>query len=572
MDVFTLAGKITIDIQNALSNIESVILKVQELEALLNGTQTTTQTTTQQTGDVVEKATEDATKKTGNTLNKWSVMMGNLATQAANKVYNAGKSFLQTGYEFNASMELWREQLKNMLGLDLEGADAFLDKLHQFAIETPYSMEEVMSNAIVLLGNQNVRENTDIIDLLTMIGNMSNGDNSAFGSLARGVMQVFSKGKVHAEEANQQFAERGVDVWQLLADYYNTTGRDGYTDWTSGDVMKLSQINPDLMATASEFYEALKYANFSEGGFYAGRMDAMMNTAVGQAERMQDAYKMAAGAFTDGIFETFATETIPAISDILEKLDKWATENPEALKNLGEAFSSFATGGLDVLLSSLQTLLGWWNENSASFDAMLVLLGGLAIYAGHPAAGTALIAAGAGDAYTEAKKQIEEGSPVGQQLMIESPAAVEAEKNGTGDELGFIDWVNYNIGAPFVQFLHNLFPALQVDPDDPSVYGLPSDSGFTTRDEVGLGTGADGTSGSKNMNPLAASMQSIVAQIRSEVAAGAQEGVASGISDITITGNVTTGDVTLDTGAIVGQIAPKMNLVLGGLNAMSSRG
>jgi len=568
MDIFTLVGKITIEIQDALNNINTVMTEVQELDALLNGTQTTTQTT----GQAVETATKDATEKGTSTLTKWSVMMGNLATQAANKVYDAGKSFLQTGYEFNANMDLWRNQLQNMLSLDFAGADAFLNKLHQFAIDTPYSMDEVMSNAIMLIGNKKIRESTDIIDLLTIIGNVSNGENAAFGSIAKGIMQVMTKGKVQAEEANQQFAERGVDVWQILADYFSFIDRDGQDVWESDDVSSLGTINPTIMATSEEFMAAMKHAALQDGGFYYGRMDAMMNTATGQAQRMQDAYQKAAGAFTGGVFETFATQTIPAISEIMEKLDKWATENPEALKNLGEAFSNFATGGLDVFLGSLQGLLGWWNDNRAAFDSLLVLLGGIALYIGHPAAGTALIATGAFDAYTDAKKQIEEGSPVGQ-YVNKDPEIKEAVKNGTTDELTGTDWFTYHVGAPLVQFMHDLFPGLNVDP---SVIEDPAEDETDNKYQTPLwqlnNLDTDGVGGNNGSMSLFGSLLQQLSTLKTDVTAAAKEGVSEGVGNITITGYVTTGDVKLQDGTLVGSLMPQINLQLGWQNELSSRG
>ena len=44
-------------------------------------------------------------------------------------------------------------------------------------------------------------------------------------------------------------------------------------------------------------------------------------------------------------------------------------------------------------------------------------------------------------------------------------------------------------------------------------------------------------------------------------------GCQAGVGSISVTGSVSTGNVTLNTGALVGSLAPKLNLKLGVLNA-----
>lgn len=619
MDLFTLVGTISINIENALTNINSVIGKVQELEGLLNGTVTATQDTSEN----VERATTEATTEAGKTLNQWSIMLGNLATQAANKVYDAGKGFLQTGYEFNANMELWRNQLQNMLNIDFAGADEFLNRLHQFAVDTPYSMEEVMSNAVMLLGSQKVQENTDIIDLMTMIGNMSNGDNAAFSSIAKGVMQVFAKGKLQAEEVNQQFAERGIDAYQMVADYFNYIGRGGFTNWDSSAVIDLSN-DPATMATAEEFYEAMKYANFNEDGIYYGRMDSMMNTATGQAQRMQDAYQKAAGSFAGGIFETFATETIPAISSILEKFDEWATENPEALKTLAEAFSNFATTGLTSLLDGLTKLIDFWNAHQGAFKLMTAILGGLLMVTGHPAAGLAMLVASevAGTEGLEDVYKNEDGSyrtnilfPGVTKMMNDSLSDSKDKEAGrysyfseTARAIAESLWDMERLGlkgtdvSGFNALMTQLYKEFgkmvteqgvedtetgvtsllvdlvnQMTTLDKSTENLPDSWFYDPNKEESdthwmLNTKPDEVIGSTGgMATMTALLQQF-STMKQDVMAATKEGVAEGVGNITLTGYVTTGDVKLNDGTIVGALTPQINLKLGQVSNQSAWG
>lgn len=55
--------------------------------------------------------------------------------------------------------------------------------------------------------------------------------------------------------------------------------------------------------------------------------------------------------------------------------------------------------------------------------------------------------------------------------------------------------------------------------------------------------------------------------LKADVTAAAKEGCMAGVGSITVTGSVSTGNVMLNTGALVGSLAPKLNLKLGVLNA-----
>lgn len=394
MDLFTVAGTITIDASEANATLDALIEKAGQLAETLNGgtkvtvtagttttgTQTTkpTTTTTTPTGSSGSKATTTTDTKGNTWQNAWSVALGNIATDVARKVYAFGKDALHTGYSMNSNWEMWHNKIKSIMNYDDDQTTAMMNELWQFAVDTPYSMPEVMNQAVMLLGNRNVRENTDIIDLMTMIGNMANGDNAAFGSLAKGVMQVFAKGKVQAEEVNQQFAERGVDVYQMIADYFNVSGRDGKTDWDAKAVMGLAQVNPEIMPTADEFYQAMRYANFDEDGEYYGRMQAMMDTTHGKALKLKDEAERTSAALTKGVFKVFSEETLPAVSESLSNLYEWAENNEDTLSEAAQVASDLVTGAVDTVTSAIPGILEFVNAGGVEGVEMLAGMGMLA--------------------------------------------------------------------------------------------------------------------------------------------------------------------------------------------------
>lgn len=112
-----------------------------------------------------------------------------------------------------------------------------------------------------------------------------------------------------------------------------------------------------------------------------------------------------------------------------------------------------------------------------------------------------------------------------------------------------------------------------------SSFSLPEDTGDTG--DTGTGGDGNGTGGwtpdlplwrypglnfgtEGGNNSLPGMLATYAAQVQEAAKAGSAAGVAEGMSGITITGTVTTGNVTLNDGTIAGKIAPMIDLKLGG--------
>lgn len=108
-----------------------------------------------------------------------------------------------------------------------------------------------------------------------------------------------------------------------------------------------------------------------------------------------------------------------------------------------------------------------------------------------------------------------------------------------------------------------------------SANGMPardSDYGFSTFDgRGGALASVSGAMATGGIVGLIASVQGLTAAVQS-MTGEIPSAISAGVGNISVTGHVTTGNVVLDTGAVVGQLAPRFNLVLGGMNAISGRG
>lgn len=569
------------------------------------------------------------------------------------KGINAMKNYFHTGFEHNQNMEKWTSMLKTYLGNDMDKANELMGELWGFAVDTPLSMAEVIDQSVKLLATGTAPEN--LIDTLGVIGDISQGDTAMFSKVSRAYWQIMTTGRLLSQDANQ-LTQAGVPIWQIMTDYFNTIGRDGDTEWTVTKARGLAtaaalQGNPELAISGEEVAAALKWVT-SPGGMYYNAMNNIMNTEYGQAQKMKDSYEIAAGTFTKAFFDVFTSDTIPALNEILQKLNDWAIENPEALENLAEAFSNFATTGLSALLDGLTGIVSFWNENQGVFDKMAQVLGAILLASGHKVAGTALLMAGGiegleerkkefggltsdvnlpyikqqmeyqglGDqweAYLESwkqarrdenfseedinafiEKQFAEYIPLpDEQFATDLPWVKKDDEGSTGGE-GSTDgektWFDYmfpgfswllNQNNEDEQNEHNGSPAASLRWLQANMYNqamlFASASGMPERGGDGFGNyGFYDRSGSLpsvyegmgggGIIGLIASVQGLTAAVQS-MTGEIPSAISAGIGNISVTGTVTTGNVTLDTGAIVGQLAPRINLALGGLSTLSGR-
>lgn len=305
-------------------------------------------------------------------------------------------------------------------------------------------------------------------------------------------------------------------------------------------------------------------------------------------------------------WETFE-EKYPQLVDMFEDLT--GLDFTDVANSL-ESFKTTVGGVLEYLAT---------HESELSF--LLAILGGVAMYTGHPIAGIALLSAGNYLSRTERDEEIgrvmeESRERSGRLNTIEgdnyNEDLIESLKHGTGSRSeSFLTTLYKKVladglfipkgsethatesgttansgGRRFggevvvpTDLMRNEFSRiidlikLQIPNRDGEPggrtypLGAPADADTITYDPENLNL-----AGNMGMMSLVTMMQTVATQIKADVIAGAQEGVAAGLSGVTITANVSTGDIKLDDGTLVGAITPRINFILGALNARSGRG
>ena len=613
-----------------------------------------------------------------------AIWLANIIEDLTYKVLDLSWEFLKIGINFNASAETYQASFKTMLGVTEKEAKEVYEKLRQFAIDTPYSMEGVADSAVRLFNAGYDVEGT--LEMLEVLGNIANGDSAKMERLVKAWTDVKGYGRLRAQERNQ-FVENGVMIDQLLADYYQSQGMSISADeimsrLEAKEVAEIDVLNALIMAQM-------------EGGNFYNAMTNLMLTWSGQLEKTGDQLDQTAGAFTLPFFDELKDEVMPKLSGLLTELEMWskdnsellsdiasdlgsaatgalsslldlftflvekkdtllpileavglafavtaakqhpiiaamgmlltmASENPEAFDTLTEGLSNLAKEGLGALETGLTKLIDFWNQNQGAFKLMTAILGGLALVTGHPVAGIALLMAselsgteGLEEVYKNedgsyrtnilfpgVTKQMNDSSPVDKEAgryhyfsetarsVAESlwdmqrmgltgqdvsgfeslMAQAYAEFGKIATELGVAD-TDYAVTSLLTDLVNQMMTL------DKSTENLPDDWFYDPDKAVQptdwnlhyLDPATNPTIGNTNLPALIASVQTLTTAVQG-MTGEIPGALADAVGNITVNCYVTTGDVKLDSGTVVGELSPMLDLKLGQIASQSNWG
>lgn len=222
-----------------------------------------------------------------------AAIFGQLKTAALSAA--AGISFgaaITEGIRLNAEYERVRTSLGVILK-DVEKADKLLARLNQFAAETPFGTEQINQAATALLAFG--ESEATVIDRLREIGTISAATGKDFNELTVIYGKARVAGVLYAEDINQ-LVEAGVPIIQEFAKQMNVS---------ESQVKKLAsegKIGFNQLQTA--------FSNLtSEGGRFAGLLEAQGQTISGLASTLRDNFSQALRNAFSGI--------IPIVRELL---------------------------------------------------------------------------------------------------------------------------------------------------------------------------------------------------------------------------------------------------------------
>jgi len=180
----------------------------------------------------------------------------------------------------------------------VEEAAAMMEQLNEFTAKTPFQIENVANAARQLIASGT--QIGDVNDQLQFLGDIAATSGVSIEEIAAIFAKVNAKGKVELENLNQ-LAERGIPIFKALAD---ATG-------LPADKLGAGRVSVD------QFNEVLK-SFATEGGFAAGAMERLSQTAAGKFSTALDNLKIA-GAEIGNLVLPAVTKLLDLIVEMAQK-------------------------------------------------------------------------------------------------------------------------------------------------------------------------------------------------------------------------------------------------------------
>ena len=250
-------------------------------------------------GDLIVRIgadTRDLNKQLGRVQREMRSMTGNLTQLGQNltrtiTVPLAGLGALAV--KSAADLEKLEASFVSLTG-GVDQAAAMMKQLNEFTASTPFQIENVANAARQLIASGT--EIGEVNNQLRFLGDIAATSGVTIEEIAAIFAKVNAKGKVELENLNQ-LAERGVPIFKALAD---ATGLPA--DSLGAGAVSVEQFNTVLKSFAEE------------GGFAAGAMERLSQTAAGQFSTALDNLKQAGASIGELL--------LPAVNNLLQLIIK----------------------------------------------------------------------------------------------------------------------------------------------------------------------------------------------------------------------------------------------------------
>lgn len=248
-----------------------------------------------------EKATQaiEGTKESTKSLGKEFDNLSSKASDSFGKIqkyvagfltFQAAKSFASKIFEVRGSIESLQTSFRILVG-EKDKADDLFNSIKEFAVSTPMQLKDLAGAAQTMMGFG--IESEKVMGYLEDIGNIAMGDAQKFQSLSLAFSQMSATGKLMGQDLLQMI-NQGFNPLTVMAE------KTGKSIKELKDEMSAGNITAEMVQQA--FHEAA-----SEGGKFAGMLDAQSKTLKGAYSNMQGAVEdmlNSIGESTEGVFKS----------------------------------------------------------------------------------------------------------------------------------------------------------------------------------------------------------------------------------------------------------------------------
>lgn len=266
-------------------------------------------------------------------------------------------NLLATGITYNGQIETYLTRLKTLTGSS-EKANAILEQIKQDALTTPFEVSGLVEGESLLIstGLSAEQARKDILSLGNAIA-ASGGGNAELSRMAVNLQQIKNVGKASALDI-KQFAYAGIDIYGLLADSMGVTREE------ASDLDVTYEMLSDALAKAS-----------SEGGKYAGAMEAQSKTYNGAMSNLHESFQVFTGQLSEGLFNAIK-DIIPYLTSMFD----WLSQNKDIVIAIALPLLTFFNiiVGFMIIQKIIALFSGLWAVLMANpIIAIIALIAGL---------------------------------------------------------------------------------------------------------------------------------------------------------------------------------------------------
>lgn len=274
------AGKDITDVQKAHSELNRAYKELsegaKESKAAIEGYSKAVNDSSKKTEEAGKKISQTA-KKTTSDIEEESEKMGNALDSIKNKILGlvtvwSAKEFANKVLEVRGQFQQLEVAFTTMLGSETQAME-LMDQLTKTAASTPFDLQGVTQGAKQLLAYGIEAEKVN--DTLVHLGDIAAGLSLPLNDLVYLYGTTMTQGRMFTQDL-RQFMGRGIPIAEELAKQF------GVTKDKVGELVTAGKVG------AEEFNKAIM-AMSSEGGKFAGLMEAQSKTITGQISNIEDA-------------------------------------------------------------------------------------------------------------------------------------------------------------------------------------------------------------------------------------------------------------------------------------------
>lgn len=311
-----------------------------------------------------------------NNMSAASVAVGNLLADVARATANTGKQLVQTGINYNSTMENYQTNFATMLGGSSEAAQALTADLQEMAASTPFAMTDLADASQTLLAFG--QDSSTVMETLQSLGDIAMGDKNKLSSLTLAFSQASSAGKLMGQDL-MQMINAGFNPLTTIAEKTGASIGDLKEFMSSGKASK--ELQKQMNAARREVRKLGDDASdgakmlvqmYEDGAISAELLGQIFDIETSPGGRFYKAMENASKTIS-GLSATLEDDFTALTGKVLMPVTDWLRDKllPGAIAAVKRLDAAFDVGGLSGLASEAtkivtETFSEW---GALAFDA-----------------------------------------------------------------------------------------------------------------------------------------------------------------------------------------------------------